>query len=409
MDELLVGVHERLASRRRWCSVILSSRIQPPFTVIEQQDRIALTLPMLEKPAVDLYLEQIGMLDPALRQYVYDLTYGHALCVSIVGLLWQEQGDHPFTGADLPKLQAQFNERALLELIRERLDTRLKTPYRELTRYGVLLRSFNLPLLQAIFPELLPDTEALDRFHHLLRYPYIESLGNQHYAFHDLLRELQATEVRDQQPDKWREYHKRALDYLTQTAPFSPDWYYHAIAYNEEQGISDWWKAVQEPRNYGMAYLDSLFQAAYDVALKLTPVQAAHRTFRLGRFYYSGYGGMQLGAAQECYQEAFSLYRQVGDRLGEANCYLAQGRVALQEEDYPKGLALHTQAYQLYRQIQDGYSQARLLYYRSLVYEAMGELRLAIEDVKEALAIAQALNLPFLDLFQERLDDLQSP
>jgi tetratricopeptide (TPR) repeat protein len=98
----------------------------------------------------------------------------------------------------------------------------------------------------------------------------------------------------------------------------------------------------------------------------------------------------------------------VGSKLGEANCYLALGRVALQQEDYQKALTLHTSAYQLYRKIQDGYSQARLLYYRSMVYEAMQELRLAIEDMQNALAIAQSLDLPFLDLFQERLDDLQA-
>ena len=84
------------------------------------------------------------------------------------------------------------------------------------------------------------------------------------------------------------------------------------------------------------------------------------------------------------YEQALSLFRQVGDRLGEANCYLAQGRVVLEEGDLDKALALHTDAYQLYQQIQDGYSQARLLYYRSFVYEAMDKQSLAIQDIEAA-------------------------
>ena len=98
----------------------------------------------------------------------------------------------------------------------------------------------------------------------------------------------------------------------------------------------------------------------------------------------------------------------MGDRLGEANCYLARGRIALEQKDYQAALSLHDQAYELYQQIQARYSQARLLYYRSFVYEEMKQQQLAILDAKEGLAIAKALSLPFIDLFEERLKDLQS-
>ncbi len=447
VDELIPGVHERIIQRRHQCSVVIAGRTLPPLPVIDQRDRYALSLPRLEQAAVDLYLEQLGMQDAVLRQRVYDITHGHSLCVSIIGTLWQEQGDHPFTLADLPQLHTQFNEKALLEYIQERLDRRLKTPFRELTRYGVLLRSFNLPVLCAVFPELLPEDKGLDYFHQLISYPYVERPGDQHYAFHDLLREIQAVEIREQQPEKWKEYHKRALDYLTEVAPQSPDWYYHAIAYEEEQGMSDWWEAVQEPRNYGTAYLGSLFEAAYDVTLKLSPAQSAHRVYLLGRFYYYSYGigletalecyevayslyrqvGDRLGeanvrkamgdvqqfrddreAALESYEQALGLFRQVGDRLGEANCYMAQGNMALEQEDYQTALSLHDKAYQLYQQIQDRYSQVALLYYRSLVYEEMNERSLAIQDIEQSLITAQLLDLPQIELLQERLDELHA-
>jgi len=397
MDELLPAMRERLAHARHRLSAVVASRVPPPLTVIERQDRLPLTLPRLDAEAVHLYLQQLGMQDAAMRQRVYEITQGHALCVSIIGVLWQEQGDQPLTLADLPQLRAKFTEKALVEYIRERLDERLKTPYRELTRCGVLLRSFDLPMLQVVFPELLSGADALDIFHQLIDYPYVEPRGDQHYAFHDLLRQIQAAEVRAQQPAQWNMYHRRALDYLAKQSQRPADWYYHAIACNEAEGMDKWWEAVQDPRNNGTTYLASLFEAAYDVTLELSPTQAAHRVFKLGRYYSSAYGA-KMDAALDCYEEALSVYRQVGsklgeanvrkamgdvqqfrderdaalasyeqalglfrqvgDRLGEANCYLAQGRVARQQDDFQAAFTLQTRAYQLYQDIHDQYDQA---------------------------------------------------
>ena len=337
-----------------------------------------------------------------MRGRVYDITRGHALCVSIIGTLWQEQDDHPLTLADLPKLQQDFNERALIEYVRKRLDKRLKAPFRELTRYSVLLRSFNLPMLQDVFAELLPADTALDLWRKFIDYPYIEKLGNQRYAVHDLLRELQAAEIREQQPTQWQSYHQRALDYLTKLDAHSPDWYYHAIAVDEDEGMSAWWDAMVEPKNYAASNLTALCDAAFDVILKFLPANEANRAFHLGRVQQLR---DQYDDALASYADALRLFQQVGDRLGEANCFLAQGRVALQQDGYRNSLGLHNKAFQLYRDIGDRYSQARLLYYRSFVYEATGERERAIADAEQAGAIARSLNLPY---FQDRLGELKS-
>jgi len=300
-------------------------------------------------------------------------------------------------------------------------------------------------MLQAVFYDLLSELEALECLHQLIRYPYIESLGNYRYAFHDLLHEIQAREIREQEPKKWREYHRRALDHLTQVSPRSPDRYYHALAYDEKRGVSDWEDAVQEAQLRGeREFLGELLQVAHDGTLELSPATRASRAYWQGRFYYYGSEmqaalasyeqaltlfrqvGDRLGeanvlqamgdvqqfrkemqAALASYEQALTLFRQVGDRLGEANCYLAQGRVALEQENYSKALTLHTEAYQLYQQIQDAYSQARLLYYRSLVYEAMDEQHSAIQDLEKALVIALRLSLPFIDLLRQRLEALK--
>ena len=401
LDDLLPGIHQRLTRQGQRCMAVIASREQPTLQAIEQDDRYALSLPMLDKTAVDSYLEQIGMQDTAMRQRVYDITRGHALCVSIIGTLWQEQDDHPLTLADLPKLQQDFNERALIEYVQKRLDSRLKAPFRELTRYGVLLRSFNLPMLQAIFPEFLPEYAPLDLWRKFIDYPYIEKVGSSRYAVHDLLRELQAVEIREQQPAQWQTYHQRALDYQTEHDHHSPDWYYHAIAIDEDEGMSAWWKAMSDPRNFAADAITALCNAAFDVTLQLSPQQDANRTFHLGRVQQFR---DQYDDALASYADALRLFQQVGDRLGEANCYLGQGRIALQLNDYRKSLMLHDAAYQLYKDIGDRYSQARLLYYRTFVFEALGERERAIEDAEQAGAIARSLNLPY---FQDRLGELR--
>ncbi len=408
MDELLPKIHDYLTRHHHLCTAVIASRVPPPLSVIERQNCHTLVLPMLDKASVDTYLEQVGMQDAVLRQRVYAITHGHALCVSIIGVLWQEQGDHPFTLDELPQLQDKFNERALLEFIQDRLDKRLVKPFRELTRFGVLLRSFNLPLLQAVFPELFSGANALDIFQQFTRYPYIESLGNQRRVIHELLREIQAIEIREQQPDEWRTYHKRALDYLTGTAPQSPDWYYHAIAYDEEQGMTDWWDAVQTARNQGKREAcNQLLQAAYDVTLNLAPQALAQRAFHLGKYHVNW---TDMSAAMDSYEAALGLFRQVGSRLGEANCYQAQGDIALEQDNYQEALTLYNRAYQLFQQIQDGYSQARLLYYRSFIYEKMGNIQQTIQDAELSLKIAHAVHLPesYIERREMRLNELRS-
>lgn len=400
LDDLLPGIHAQLERQGQGCVAVIASREKLDLAAIGDGCH-TLSLPMLEKEAVNHYLEQIGMQDAAMRGRVFEITRGHALCVSIIGTLWQEQGDHPLTLADLPKLQQDFNEKALIEYVQKRLDSRLKTPFRELTRYSVLLRSFNLPMLQAIFPEFLPEDAPLDLWRKFIDYPYIEKVGDNHRAVHDLLRELQAAEIREQQPEQWQTYHQRALDYLTEHDDHSPDWYYHAIAIDEGEGMSSWWNTMTDPRNYAADTITALCNAAFDVTLKLSPQEDANRRFHLGRVQQFH---DQYDDALASYADALRLFQQVGSRLGEANCYLSQGRIALEQNGYTKSLELHDAAYQLYKDIGDQYSQARLLYYRSFVYEAMEERERAMKDAEQAEAISISLNLPY---FRGRLDELK--
>jgi tetratricopeptide (TPR) repeat protein len=114
-----------------------------------------------------------------------------------------------------------------------------------------------------------------------------------------------------------------------------------------------------------------------------------------------------LDGALKYFERALVLYRQVGSKLGEAYCYQAQGNVKFEQGNYQQALTLHTSAYLLFQQLQDEYSQARLLYYRSLVYEALDEQPRALQDAEEAFIIAERLHLPYVDLFHQRVEALR--
>jgi hypothetical protein len=287
-NELLPEFRSRLSWNDQRCSVVLVSRVKPQLSRIDRQDQQYLPLSMLPKEAVYEYLARAGMHDPTLCQRVYDITHGHALSVSIIGAICQEQGEKSLTEEDFPLLQREFTEKASMQFVDERILSRLQSPYRELTRYGVLLRAFNLPLLQAVFfdIEALKGTDAPGIFDHLIRYPYIEPRGNTYYAFHELLREVIAEQVQQQdgpENERWKSYHQHALEHFTRVAPSSPDWYYHAIASNEEHGMREWLRAIQKA---SAPQKNALLQVTYDSTLKLSSAASSIRDYEQGRFNY---------------------------------------------------------------------------------------------------------------------------
>ena len=273
--ELIKGLRTRMRDQGKTCLVVMASRVPLELESINEAELEQLKLKMLDRAEVNQYLAEMEIHDPTLQDNIYDLTYGHPHAMAIIYDIWEEQWDGPIRTSDFRRLKELFYERALQEIIdKDVLRRLLKSPLDKLTRYGVLLRRFNLPLLQAVFREWLPEPEASDRFNQLIRYPHVESLGDFKYAFHMLLREILAGYIRVQEPEKWRRYHRLALDFLTPNGDSpqgqlrSPDCYYHLLACNEEQGVLYWNDIITlAPPEY----IEALRDAACDKALKLTP------------------------------------------------------------------------------------------------------------------------------------------
>ncbi|HEY6284963.1 MAG TPA: hypothetical protein VIX20_04830, partial [Ktedonobacteraceae bacterium] len=268
-SELFKGLHSRMRNQGKSCYVVMASRVPLQLEGINDFEIDQLKLKMLNKVEVNQCLEAMEIHDPAIQDYIYNVTYGHPHSIAIIDDIWEEQWDRPLSVADLPRLKGLFYERAIQDIIdKDVLKRLLKSPLDVLTFYGVLLRRFNLPLLQAVFKEWLPEPEASNRFNQLVRYPHVEPLGDYNYIFNILLREILTGYIQVQEPDKWRRYHHLALDFLTQSSLRSPDWYYHQLACDEEKGVSYWNDVkTREPREY----IDTLREAARDKTLTLTP------------------------------------------------------------------------------------------------------------------------------------------
>jgi tetratricopeptide (TPR) repeat protein len=72
-------------------------------------------------------------------------------------------------------------------------------------------------------------------------------------------------------------------------------------------------------------------------------------------------GRASYAEADQLYQQALAIYRQIGNRLGEANCLKSLGEVARMQARYAEAAGLYHQALPIYRQIADRFGEAGCL------------------------------------------------
>jgi hypothetical protein len=281
LDELIPELCTRMHEQGKQFTVVIAGRVQPNLNAIEKQDQQTLRLPLFSKLEVGQYLQYIGVYNPTILDYVYDLTCGHAGSMLILYKLCVQQESFPSSVEELMALQDQFIESVRTDIIEDDIlnERFMEPPYRELTRYGVLLRHFNQAFLQFVFPEWLPDSTARELFDRFTRFPHVMPPKENYYTFFDLLREILVNRIFGQEKVMWSKYHWLALNYLTKVAPQTPEWYYHDLAckiINKENMLIDREelaqikKALQEAkaRNKPTRADVALLEAASDKTLK---------------------------------------------------------------------------------------------------------------------------------------------
>jgi tetratricopeptide (TPR) repeat protein/GTPase SAR1 family protein len=394
----LPDLRDYMRNNKRDCFVLLASRIQLSLQGIQGNDQQTHSLGLLSQETSDHYLQQVGIEDRNLRERLYALTHGHPLCISLIEMIWQKrEGRYPTIEA-FPQLQQEFNHIAVLQFLKNCLDMHLQSPYRELSRYGPLLRSFDLPLLQAVFSEELKElseADALDYFRQLTNFPYIEhlnGLSSKHYAYHSLIRELQSWEIRAQEPTKWKRYHRLALDFLSQDQPCSPLWYYHAFAYSEASILKQWSQEMLQTYTRDMREeLNALLQVTYDVALQLVPLSLAEQAYWQGRIAYSEGNDLQMQDALASYEQALLLFLQQKQRAGEARVRKAIGDVFTYRNNWEAALSHYRQALNLFQQEGEQIGEASTLMYMGDVQMHCGNQEVALQCYQQALTLFRSL------------------
>jgi hypothetical protein len=107
------------------------------------------------------------------------------------------------------------------------------------------------------------------------------------------------------------------------------------------------------------------------------------------------------------YDQAATIYQQVGDRLGFANVLQEMGRM---QTDLAQGLHLLEQAQAIYTQIQDRYSQSRNLLFIADVQRSLNQPDAALASLDRASILAAEIGYePFQTYAATKRAELEAP
>ncbi len=436
IGELLPTVHERMEQLDRRCFVVMASRTLLESVVI-QEDQQHVNLSILKENEVNEYLKQAGI-DNSMLERVYKMTDGHPLALSIVRDLWDDKDKTSLSDdyENISVFQSKFDEKVSTDFVETRILQKLKSPFRELTEYGVLLRSFSLTQLKAIFPDLLPESTAIDVFNQFIDYPYvepiyIESKGDYDYTLHEFVRGALAKYTQNRHRQEWYDYHKKALDFFTpgDGDPYSPEWYYHSIALDEAEGMKALAEAVEQAKSTGNRGIGSLLRTARDEALDLKLTSQFNLTKKEEQFFRDkeesrkaeerrnhaeflrqeikrlkedakkleakGDGHRQVGdlsSALKSYNQALQLLQLIGTHsVGEANLQSIIDEVKGDEA------RLQNVVNEITKEIEDLTEKARVLEAEGDDYRQHGDLSLALESYNQALLLFQRIGNHLVD------------
>lgn len=360
------------------CHILIASRTYPQMKKVAQQDQLMYPLPMLDQEAVVDYLREIGVEDEQDQEKIFRVTHGHPLCLSIISTLWQVRDerekvfDEPF--------QKEYTEQALVELVQDRLDLRLRSPDREWTHYGVLLRRFNWEFIQYIFPELLDLPDVYGSFEQFSSYSYIKDIGERYYEIHELFREVLVENIHRQEPDKWQLYHQRAFNYCANRS--DPEQYYYAFALDDHKGIVAWQQQIKQAENEES--IRHLLTIPRDNALQISK-------FGQGIYHYAwGDEARKNGEPERAlkqYQQALISLQEAGEPGYAAR--LAQTIGDMQEKELEQGsiaLEYYKQARQIFHDLDDSRNEG-------FVLQASGHIQRRGQEEEARQSYEQALGL----------------
>jgi Tetratricopeptide repeat len=161
-----------------------------------------------------------------------------------------------------------------------------------------------------------------------------------------------------------------------------------AMSFGEQQG---WYRSLLAELG-GVVVLDNARDAAQVVPLlpgrrRCRVLVTSRESLGLPGVQPLRLDVMEPGEALERYETAIAIYRQVGDRLGEANVCDALALACMAQKDYASALQSHQQALSIFQSIQSLYDQGW-----SWFYIAQAQIKLGkFDDAQQSYQSAQKL------------------
>ena len=293
---------------------------------------------------------------------------------------------------------------------------------------------FDAEILTALRPDLADQAE--DLYGQLQQLSFVEVFPGRGHNIHERTRKGLLNQLWTREQEEFRQLSAHAAQYfLGDSLEHLPgqqiEAIYHQVMASPEDGDDRFWDLAQTWNNdFRLVELESLLDTLREhiAAQRLEPLRVAKELYWRGKARSRAYRndealanyeqaiglfrdvGDRLGEANTLkaigdvlqflnrrdealanYEQAIGLFRDVGDRLGEANTL--QGLGGLKEND-ADALALYRQAHQLYQQIGDQYSQARnLRWFMAEAQVKLGQVADARIALQEAADIFDTIGL----------------
>ncbi len=290
---------------------------------------------------------------------------------------------------------------------------------------------FDGEILAALCPELAEQAEEL--YTELQALSFVERFGERGHNVHEATRKMLLDKLWQDRPEEFRSVSKLAADYFEKDETNRAEWLYHKAVV---EPIGDDLINVMQPLDHNFMRSESeVILKALDEQISANRVDtcvAAQTAYRYGKVHWRFYesnsalGQYQIAIelyrevsdrlgeanslysignvlqfknrrdeALENYQQAIGLYREVGARLGEANSLKSIGNL---QEDTKKKLQFLQDAHQIYIDIGDRYNEANCNLNLQSIYQQQGRFKLARQFRHQAYRIWQDLQLPVAEL-----------
>ncbi len=296
----------------------------------------------------------------------------------------------------------------------------LPDPLRAAVWAAAIPHWFDLELLAALLDQPPPEVEGL--MSELTALSYVELYRDRGHDVHESTRKTLLDRLWETDRRRFRELSRRAAEHCAKDFDKPGnlvEWVYHLLIAEPDKGAdalcSVGWKLQNPPfyaydlvgemaafahehassgrleeRGVGwtlfwQAHLDEIYDrrpAAREKLLSIAELEVVDPQLTADTYSRLGEVDWLLSdheSARARHESALEVYRELGDRLGEANCIQSLGDVDLSLSDHESARARYESALEAYRELGDRLGEANCI-------KALGDVDLSLSDQESARA-----------------------